>query len=288
MKATNFLKTILMLLFVISGCKQEPDPKPLPEQGYPTTYKPLNQAEFSLRNKAFQKINIYNGLHLNEYGFVTGEISIGENDSITKDFVLAVIDTLIERYQLFMGIPPSISVNTEREILIDAFYIVPNGNVTIDRYFNDLGEIITNGYLSNSEIAGIQYKFYLNQNLVENERFSGPKIYIDFQNKERVIQISGNWFPKAFIPQSQIYSENEVIVSAWREILKRTGIDLWETKYNFKTMRTLMQKAVNNNIEIRECWSVYVPVNDNLVCYVYIDTQTGEILKYYQRDWLYM
>ena len=81
--------TLYFFLFVlISACQKEAFEKPQPEPGYPTVYKSLSSSEWQTRNAEFQQINIHEGLSLNEYGFVEGEIQLAEYDSLNEPFLI--------------------------------------------------------------------------------------------------------------------------------------------------------------------------------------------------------
>lgn len=282
MKPTTFCSCFFIILIVFTGCQKDIELKPDPAQGYPTTYNPLSQSEWDALNLEFQKINSYKGLTLNEYGFVKGKILLNEKDSLTKDFVISMLDNLINRYKRFFGIPENALFNFEKDIFLNVRYWIPNGTITIERFYEDL-ELFPE-IQSNEEI---RYNFFLRQSRFDGELFQGPELYFDFKKEEGFIEISGNWFPETIIPDSPIFTESNAISAAYWKILENTGIDLWESKHLFNVYQTFLRNYADNSIEIRHCWCVTTQADEQLMCYVYIDTQTGEIIKYYSRNWLY-
>lgn len=282
MKPKTFFP-VLFVLFTFIGCQKDTEPEILPEHGYPTTYKPLPQSDWDVLNSDFQKINTHKELALNEYGFVKGKIPLNENDSLSKDFVIAVFDNLINRYKRFFGIPENVLFDFEKDIFLNVSYWFPNGTISIERFYEDL-ELFPE-IQANEEI---RYSFFLRQTRFDGELFQGPELYFDFKKEEGFIEISGNWFPEVITPEIPIFTESNAISSAYWKILEETGIDLWESKHQFTIYKTLIRNYTDNSIEIRQCWCVNAQANEELFCYVYIDTQTDEIIKYYSRGWIYL
>jgi len=285
MNAPKFLLIILSIVLLFFACQKEPEQKPLPEPGYPTTYAILAQQEWLARNSEFQQINIFDDLTLNEYGFANGIIPLNVNDSITAEFVLENVDSFLVRYRTFMGISDNITFELENQLQAYALYLAPFGFDYIRNYFSYLKTMETEGWYDSLET--ITHNFRLNQNRIEGEKFIGPSIEFELQTLDNTITISGNWYPNVIIPAFQIYSEEEAIGIVHRKILEKTGLDLWETKHNFSLHKTLI--AINNNskIELHECWRVYTEAREGLFCNVYVDTQTGDVIKYYEHGYMY-
>ena len=269
---------------IFSGCQKEPEPKPLPESDYPTTYQPLSQTEWNERNADFQKINIYEGLILNEYGFVEGKIPMNENDSITEEYVTKTIDSLVAVYKCFFGILENIQFDFENELLIEAPYLTPVGRLNIGRFYEDV-EKYRNEFLSDNYFDNFKFEYFLTQNKFENRILNGFELAFFFNLDDNLIEISGFWIPEIMIPKEKIYSESDAFTIAYRQILTKKGLDIWEIKEDYHTYPLLLKVKNNNQFEIRDCWCVYT-VGPPYVGYstaVYIDTQTGEVVRYFDR-----
>ena len=283
MKIISFLKFILFSLLIVTGCKKEDDPKPQPQSGYPYTYYMLSQGEWNVANANFQKINIYEGLRLNEYGFVQGEIPIIKNDSLTKDFVINTIDSLVNRYPSFIGIPENIEINVETDFTGQYKFIYPNMDVEIPVYFLWLEE------MSKEENISIEkHVFSLNQHIIQNTAFIGPILYVEFDLLREKIVLSGNWFPNALIPVNEIYSKEEALEIAHQTISKEIGTDSRKLEEYHNIEKVMVEKEYENKTEIRECWNILVQIGEDSFNYVQVDTQTGEVVKFYERGWLFM
>lgn len=109
---------------------------PQPETGYPTIYKPLSSAKWEARNNAFQQINIYDGLGLNDYGYLKGEISMSEMDTLTEEYIISTVKSLFDNYFDFLGLKEKFNINYKKQLLIKAPYMIPNGNDNIDSFFS--------------------------------------------------------------------------------------------------------------------------------------------------------
>ena len=274
-----YLAILLLIIFV--GCKKEAEIKPLPEAGYPTTYKVLTQSEWDVVNSNFQKINIYEGLTLNEHGFAEGNIALNESDSITKDFIISIVDSLVVNYEKYLGIPENTEIIYEEKLRIDASYMIPFGSDDIKSFFEILEEYGNESGMD--ELHEIKYDFFLNQRFIKNKRFLGTDIHFYFNRNENILKLSGNWYPKVFIPSEEIYTLNDVIPIACRELLKQTGKDFWESKHEFGTIKIFTRLKTERGVEIRECWRINDLINDFTYGDMFIDTQTGELIKYGER-----
>ncbi len=276
---------ILFILLLFTACQDEYDLKPLPESGYPYTYKPLSDSELAGQNASFQQKNIHEGLNLNAYGFLKGSVQINKIDTITCEFVINKIDSLILVYREFMGIPKDVNFNYENQILVYVPYMIGgSGLIDIGNFKRDM-ERFGNEESFKHMIKNIKHKYYLVQNQLNGKYFSGIELTFNFNLESNFIEISGNWFPEALIPQEEIYSEEEIFMIARNEILKRTGRDIWETKYNYRTHPLLLKVNNDGLIEIRDCWCINTlePPYIGYTIAIYIDTQTGEVVKYYDK-----
>ena len=286
MKTQKFFFYFFLILAIFSACQEEPIPKPLPENGYPTTYAVLSQSEWNVRNDDFQQINIYDGMTLNEYGFVNGTIPLNVNDSITADFVIENVDSILVRYRKFMGISDDIIFDLENQLFAYSIFMTSFGLDYIRNYFSHIKTLEAEGFL-NGNFETIPFIFRLNQNRIEDEKFLGPSIEFELLTLDNTITIYGNWYPNVIIPEFQIYSEEEAIGIAHRKLLEKTGLNLWEIKHNFSLYKTMITIYNNSEIELHECWRVFAQAKEDLFCYVFVDTQTGEVIKYYEHGWLY-
>lgn len=125
------------------------------------------------------------------------------------------------------------------------------------------------------------------QNSIGNKSFAGSGITFTFYAEENRLTISGNWFPDVYIPSNDIYTIDDATAIIYRSVLKETGIDMWEEKNTFNPSKTFIYLGKTYGTEIRECWSSKVPVNDEYYYYIFIDTQTGDIILSYKRGKYY-
>ena len=283
MKTINFIITTFSILLIMNSCEHEPMPKPLPDPGYPYTYNVLTQSEWDAVNMAFQKINVHAGLSINAYGFVQGEIPLDENNSINGDFTVSMIDSLLLIYKNFMGITESIPINIETDFKGHYKYIYPNVEVEIPVYFLWLEEMS-----KEEDILIEKHVFSLNQNIIQNMAFIGPNIYLEFELLRNKIVLSGNWFPKALIPLNEIYNKEEALEIAHQIINEKIGKDSRKLEEYDNIEKIMVEKEFETKTEIRECWNILIQVGENSFNYFQVDTQTGEVVKYYERGWLFM
>lgn len=274
MKPTTFFSAIFILFVFLTGCQKDPEIKPQPEQGYPTTYKPLSQSEWETLNSEFQKVNVYEGLALNEFGFVKGEILLNKSDSITPEFVIGKVDALVEHYQDFMGIPHNYLLNIETDIKGLDYYFGIDITLEIHDFFDYIQELEK----YNDESIKDFY-FVLHQTHINGYEMYGPNLSFRFILEENKLIVGGNYFPNALIPENQIYTLADAITTSCQFIQKETGIDLWESKHKFESSKIFVLNYSDENVEIRECWKIRVFELEGLN-FVYIDTQTGEILSW--------
>ena len=235
MKTQKFHFVILFFIIVFAGCQKEPEIIPLPEAGYPTTYKVLSQSEWNVRNTEFQEINNYEGLSLNEYGFMEGEILWNDFDSITKELVVTVVDSLISVYGMFLGIPEGSGFDYERVILINAPYLTPGGRLCVQSFFEDIEQY------GNDLLKNVKYNFYMVQNRIHGKHISGLELGFNFLSDKNRISIFGHWVPDAVIPQKNIYSEEDALNIAYRKVFFNTGDDIFESRKDLHVYKVLLK-----------------------------------------------
>jgi hypothetical protein len=278
MKTHISLFLFLSILLLVS-CEKEETPKPMPEDGYPTTYKVLSKNEWEVVNAAFQKINHDAGLELNRYGFANGEVLWNEFDTITKEFVITTIDSLLTSYGEYFGIPQGSVFNLENDIVITNPNLVPEMQVSLTTFFQIAEEF------GSDILEGVKYRFYINQNRIHEKYSVGISLCFYFNPGTNKIQISGFWIPDALVPSSSIYTEEEAYNIARKEIIHQLGEDLDKIEKGTESVniyKALVKIYNNENIEIRDCWRIgkldivwgTYPVS------VFVDSQTGEIVSF--------
>jgi hypothetical protein len=271
MKAADFLKIVLIISIFVFGCKNEPELKPLPDPRYPTTYLQLSTTEWNAKNNEFQKINIYQGLSLNKYGFVEGEIPININNQFNVGFVKNEVEALVSRYKLYMGI----SLNTTNDLSHDLYMEIFSDKFPDFSLQDQFAELELNG---SSVYQGSKFKIFLPQKKIGNEEiyYMIPSIIFNFKENEGLLQIKGNWFSEAFLPEKSIITLDEAISSANKAIIEKTGIDVIKTKSWNTASQYLYINYTNSKIEIRKCWGF----DAMPLCILFIDNQTGEMVSY--------
>lgn len=281
-KLSKFTTIIFGFLFLTFSCqKEEIEVKPQPDPEYPTIYKPLSISEWDSRNAEFQQNNIHEGLSLNEYGFVKGEIPLSENDSVTADFVFENVGGIILKYWQFLGIENTENINLEEQLKINDPFLIPFGVTEVEFYFDQIKEYKEMGYWDELLDEFQHHIFFIFQNSVSGKSFDGPAIYFDFDEVKKVLRIHGNWFPEAIIPEKELYTKTDAVVLAYQSIKKNEGIDLWESKHQFRANKLIITREIYDKIEIRECWRIIADINDDESYYIFVDTQTGEIVFEY-------
>ncbi len=130
-------------------------------------------------------------------------------------------------------------------------------------------------------------QIYLNQRTIEGQQFLGPDLVFDFDETNQMIYISGNWLPAAFKPENEIYSKNDATAITYRILLEETGKDFWEIKHTWNFRKVFFLAADNNKSRIYDCWQLVTIISEYELFYLYIDTQTGEIIRQYRR-WMMM
>lgn len=279
----NLLTVFSLSIIVLAGCRKEPLEKPLPGAEYPTIYpKLLNTQVWEVKNAAFQEINIHENLKLNQQGFLEGEVSYAA-DSLTLEKVVGEVQELISRYSVYMGIPSGQTFDLGNELLANNPFLVPQGSTSISNYFSFIDLIKETDDWEDFKEEFQNPKFYLEQRTLEGQKFLGPDLFFDFDETNQTIHISGNWLPVAFKPENEIYSKGDATAIAYRILLEETGQDFWERKHTWNFRKVFVLAADNENRRICECWQLVTSISDSELFYLYIDTQTGEIIKQYSR-----
>lgn len=283
----KLLAVIFLSIIVFAGCQKEPLEKPLPGAEYPTIYpKLLNTQNWEIKNATFQEVNIHENLMLNQQGFLEGKVSY-EADSLTLETVVQEALGLISRYSVFMGIPSGQTFDLENELLTNNPFLVPIGTTSISNYFNFIDLIKETDDWEDFKEEFRNPKFYLKQRTLEGQQFLGPDLIFDFDETNQTIHISGNWLPMAFKPENEIYSKSDATAIAYRILLEETGQDFWERKHTWNFRKVFVLAADNENRRICECWQLVTKISEYEHFYIYIDTQTGEIIRQYSR-WVMM
>lgn len=286
----NFIKLLTVLslnIIVFSGCQKEPSEKPLPNAAYPTIYpKVINQQDWDAKNTAFQELNIHENLMLNQQGFLEGKVSY-EADSLTLETVIGEVQELISHYSVYMGIPSGQTFDLGNELLTNHPFLVPQGSTSISNYFSFIDLIKETDDWEDFKEEFLNPKFYLKQRTLEGQQFLGPDLFFDFDETNQTIYISGNWLPVAFKPENEIYSKSDATAIAYRILLEETGQDFWERKHTWNFRKVFVWAADNENRRICECWQLVTNISEYELFYLYIDTQTGEIIRQY-RNWVMM
>jgi hypothetical protein len=274
-------------IFVFSGCRKEPMEKPLPGTEYPTVYqKILSQQVWEIKNTSFQEINIHETLTLNQQGFLEGQVSY-EADSLTLETVVQEVQELISRYSNYMGIPSGHTFDLENDLLTNNPFLIPLGTTSIYNYFNFIDLIKETDDWKYYKDDFRNPHIYLKQRTLEGQQFLGPDLFFDFDETSRVIHISGNWLPAAFKPENEIYSKADVTAITYRILLDETGQDFWERKHTWNFKKVFVLADDNEKSRISECWQLVTEISEYEHFYIYIDTQTGEIIRHYRR-WVEM
>lgn len=257
----NYLFTILIVVISIS-CEKNEEVKPLPEPGYPSTYKVLSQTEWDAVNAEFKKVNVYDGLTINKYGFMNGDFFHNENLSITPELLIEKIDEVIGNNKSFIGISEEASINAENDVRGRT-----NGGVNtgIRLYFS-----------AEMERGKTNHYFSLNQKTINEKNMEGAEIRIVVNTSENKIGISGNWFQYAMVPKNQIYLQNEALDLSLKHIRENKDKNYKVSEENIHVDITFVAVPFDRNIELHECW--YIIFRD-IHYKLFIDTQTGEILK---------
>jgi hypothetical protein len=279
----NLLEVLSLCIIFLAGCRKEPLEKPFPSIEYPTIYpRVINQQNWELKNAAFREVNIHENLFLNQQGFLEGEIFY-EIDSLTLETVVGEVQKLISRYSIFMGIPSGQTFDLENDLLTNDPFLIPLGTTSISNYFSfiDLIKETDDWEYLKDEFRNPQ--IYLKQKTLEGQQFLGPDLFFDFDETNQTIHISGNWLPAAFKPENEIYSKTDATAIAYRILLGETGQDFWERKHTWNFRKVFVLAADNKEKRICECWQLVTMISDYELFYIYIDTQTGEIIRHYRR-----
>ncbi|WP_346856098.1 hypothetical protein [uncultured Draconibacterium sp.] len=282
---THISLFFLLVILLLVSCEKEETPKPLPEAGYPTTYNVLSQSEWEAVNAEFQKITSYDGLSINAFGFVEGEVVLDANDSVTVDFVIETIENLIEIYKGYMGIPEGTQINVGYEIITPIPFLAPGGSTDIYSYFEMLDDLRDEEWVDVSDELNI-HSVSLFQNILNDRKLKWAFLSFVFYEEENKVIVGGNWWPEALVTSSEIYSEEEAYQIALDRISEEHGINVKKKETERSITRELYVNRNNSNVEIRECWYAYIKIGEDSFNHVYIDTQTGEVITYQEHGWL--
>jgi hypothetical protein len=283
LNSKNILVVLSLSIIVLAGCREEPLEKPYPSAEYPTIYpRVIAQKDWETKNAAFQEINIHENLILNQQGFLEGVVYY-EADSLTLETVVHEVQELINRYSVYMGIPSGQTFDFENELLTNNPFLIPQGTTSISNYFSFIDLIKETDDWEDFKEEFQNPKFYLKQQTIEGQQFLGSDLFFDFEETNQTIHISGNWLPAAFKPENEIYSKTDVTSISYKILLEETGTDFWEVKHTWNFRKVFVLAADNEVSRICECWQLVTMISEYEHFYLYIDTQTGEIIRQYRR-----
>lgn len=280
-RGNRFLISILLSIAILFSC-QKVEVKPFPEVGYPYTYNVLTNSEWSTRNALFQQINLFDSLSLDEYGFVDGSIQLDKDDSINAEYVFVMIDSIINTYRDFLGIPENETIKIKNELTI-AHWMGHGDTMSAELYFRTLS---IPGH-------GGSYIFYIwiEQKTIGTVRINPVHLYFILDAAEKKIGIKGNWFPKLFLPSFEIYSEKEAVNIAFNFANNEGKQKFGDWNVNediYSVDKRFNPIYFEDKIEMHECWFVSMPINPyplfpDAVTFrhveIFVDTQTGEVLS---------
>jgi len=261
----TFKTTFLLFAFlsIVISCEKPEEFKPEPEDGYPLIYKHLSDSEWQAQNVTFQKIMPDEGLELNEYGFLSGSVVMDSAIEFNAQNVIQEINEIIHKYAEFMGIKEVANVDIENELLA---YTHLGISISVSDYF--LTEIDENSNI---------HSFYLIQKSVNEVGIEYTQLCFSFNINDKIIAVSGNWFPEVFIPNDKIYTINEAIRIAVNYGQDNSDKQFSTTEDNIGTIVKLLPVLAGENVEIHECWRITFW---DKTCIFFVDTQTGEVLKF--------
>lgn len=281
------LAFLFFCITVICGCRKEPIVEILPDFKYPSTYqKIISPQEWEIKSVLFLEINTNENFYLNKQGFLEGKVPY-ETDSLTLESIIHEVQTLIDRYSFFMGIPEGQTFNLENELLIRSPLLTPAGSTSISNhfYFMELIKEADDWEYLKDKFRNPQ--FFLKQRTIEGQQFLGPDLIFNFDETNQTIKISGNWFPTALNPKNEIFSKNDATVITYRVLLKETGKDFWEEKHMWNFRKVFLLASDNETDRIHECWQLVTKISEYEHFYIYIDTQTGNVVSQFKR-WVMM
>ncbi len=261
----KYLIPILSILLILGqACRKNKDEIPLPDINYPFTIYSLNKTEIKEKIEQFNLINQHENLVINQFGFVHGKIPIDFINEIDKDFIIKNISDFVSYYKDYLGIEKSKDILFNEQIYIrlsSGYYS------SLDDYFDH-------------ELWANKLEFYLEQEQLGNYRIINAPIIFHFNQKESVLEISGNWFREAFVPKNEIINAKKAFEIAINYIVENYN-ELMPLDINIddsdKFNKILVPYKLENKLELRECWEVLSRFDDVLVC---IDTQTGELIRF--------
>jgi hypothetical protein len=277
-KLSNLAAVAVSFLFLFWGCQKDEQTRPHPNPDYPTVYNPIPASEWEVRNAEFQLVKIHEGLSLNKYGFVEGTFPLIGTDTLTEEFIIDMVKSLFDNYSHFLGLPEDVDINYKEQLRINTPYMVPSGSDNIESFFR-LWEEYADTEAWKQDLEKIDFNFFISQLFIEKRRFLGPEIHVHFKLDEKLIELSNNWYPGAYVPSSEIYSFDDAVSIAYREILKQTGDDIWHVKHDFPEVKIFTMVNTANGVEIRECWRLSL-INKDFYYVLFVDTQSGEVIRF--------
>jgi len=252
-----------LLLLTLVACEKDEDSKPLPEVGYPTIYKPLNNGDWNTQNLSFQNLDPTEGLSLNEYGFLAGTVEMDDSKEINALTVFAEVEGIIQKYAEFLGMEEETNVVVQNELFA---YTHSGIQIGVSDYFT-----------TEFNEAGNSHSFYLSQKVLNEIGVENTQLCFTFRVTEKTIGISGNWFPTVLIPKDKIYSKEEAFEIAVKYEKQNSNQQFSREDENIGMRVTLLPVLVGENTEIHECWRVTFWDISHIF---FIDTQTGDVLKF--------
>lgn len=286
------MKKIILLfigLSLFSSCEKDEEVKPSPDERYPYTYYALNQSEWDQLNTEFNSFNVHDSLYLDEYGFLQGKLFLEENAEINADLVVSLTESLLETYRNFMGIESESTINVAEDIVAIDYMMAPIGTTDVYDFFDRVVPAwieYENMWAEFHEYEYVQepftHYFFLPQNSLSKSQLISTRLNLYFSEVNKSVGITGNWYPEAFIPSSQIYTKEDAVDIASGAFKNEVDENIWnEDKVHnaMHTKVTLYPVVFDERIEIHEIWDITAYGNDFWMYYnIYVDTQTGEIL----------
>jgi len=288
------LITLSIILLLISSCKKDEIevPKPLPDSRYPTTYLQLTNSELVELNAAFAGVNSHDSLYLNDFGFVEGKIFLKESDTINADLVVEQTEALISNYKDFMGIPHNQEISVSNDLTAIDYMISPIGTTDVYTYFElvipdfiGLREFYAEIFEYEYDPEPFSHYFYILQNNLSSAKLTSTRLNLYFHESDNSMEVFGHWYPDAFIPTSQIYSQDEALDIASNVYSEEVSKKLWQgndDSFEVNVEKVLVPLKSDNKIELHECWKFdAVSWNTFSIYNVNVDTQTGDVVSHW-------
>lgn len=291
MTTTKTSIALIAYTLLISGCKKD-ILYPMPDENYPYTYYALSQQEWEQLNSEFKSVNEHDSLFLNEYGFLEGKIFLGKDAVIDADLIVSQTESVIHNYSKYFGIHENAEINLSEELITWDEFIGHGQLINVYDYFKTIYFFIYDQQAMMKEIYGVEYEidpdqfvfyFFLRQSKLIESKFESAQINFWYFESDNSLEISGNWFSKAFFPSFQIYNEKAALKIAAESFSDELDKSKWTSK-NVK-LSTQIDKIMfplrfSDRIEIHECWKIIAEGFGTQKYYtITTDTQTGEVLS---------